>query len=252
VKLATGAFLVLLAVPAYPQDDKVHLEAIRRFQEEFGRAGAGDDEKIGALKDLAQFKSERTAKTLAYSLTHGSVKVRMATARELGAFSGINGVPDTLVVALRSYEGGGKKTNGIRILALQSLGKLKAKEVAPEVDKLIADKDTWIQKAAIDAAGQIRAKSSIDPLIRALRRVEGSDGNGEISVNPLQDELPPVTIPGIIKGAVLQQARPTSERDVLAEPLVGALKSITRTTCTSAKEWESWWSKNKSTFKIPE
>lgn len=252
VKLAAGVFLVLITLPAYPQDDKALQEALRRFQSDFTRAGAGDDEKIGAIRALAQYKSERVARALSPSLTRGSVKVRMAVAREFGGFVNVTGVPDALVLALKTYEATGKKTDGIRIHALRSLGQLKAKPAAPEVDKLIADRDQWVSKAAIDASGSIRVRSSIDPLIRALRRVEGPEGKGEIGLNPLLDELPPLTVRGIVMNAVLQQARPMSEREVLTEPILGALKTITRTQLTHAKDWEGWWSKNKSTFKVPD
>ncbi len=253
MKLAAGFFfVVLLAVPAYPQDDKALQDALRKFNDDFTRAGAGNDEKIASIRALSEYKADRVVKALTPSLTHGSLPVRMAVARELGGFHTVSSAPDALVVALRTYETAGKKMDGIRIHALRSLGQLKAKDAAPEVDKLIADKSQWVQKAAIDATGLIRSKTSIDPLIKALRRIEGPDGNGEIGVNPLQEELPPVTVPGIVKNAVLQQARPKSERDVLAEPILVSLKSITRSTFANAKDWEGWWSKSKSSFKVAE
>lgn len=252
MKLAAGVFIVFVALPAHSQDDKALQDALRKFGDDFTRAGAGDADKIAAVRTLAQYKSERTARALTPSLTRGSVKVREAVARELGNFHNVDGVPDSLIFALKTYESTGKKTNGIRIHALRSLGQLKAKDAAPEVDKLIGEKDSWISKAAVDAAASIRVKSSIDPLIRALRRVEGPDGNGEISINPLLEELPPVTVPAIVKNAVLLQAKPKSERDILAEPIHGALKAITRTSFKTSKDWDGWWSKNKSTFKVTE
>ena len=252
MKLAAGFFFVVLAVPAYSQDDKALQDALRRFNDEFSRSAAGNDEKIAAIHALSEFKADRVVKALAPSLTHGSLPVRMAVARELGGFHTVSSAPDALLVALKTYESAGKRTDGIRIHALRSLGQLKAKDAAPEVDKLIADKSQWVQKAAIDATGLIRSKTSIDPLIKALRRIEGPDGNGEIGVNPLQEELPPVTVQGIVKQSILEKARPKSERDVLADPILASLKSITRSSFTNAKEWEGWWSRGKSTFKVPE
>lgn len=242
--------MLLCSVPGLSQEDLVLRDALRKFNDDFTRTGAGDDEKIVAVKSLAQYKTDRTARALTPSLTHGSLKVRMAVARELGGFANVPAAPEALVAALKAYESSGKKTDGIRILALRSLGQLKAKEAAPEVDKLIPDKAQWVSKAAIDAAGLIRARSSVEPLVRALRRLEGPEGNGEIGINPLQEELPPVTLQAIVKSSVLEKPRPKSERDVLAEPIVASLKSITRSSFASAKDWESWWSKNKATFKV--
>jgi len=244
--------VVVLALPAHSGDDQVIQDALRKFNDEFTRPGAGNDEKIGAIRALAQYHNDRVVKALSPSLSRGSLQVRMSVAHELGGFLGVPAAPEALVVALRAYETSGRKTDGIRIHALRSLGQLKARDAAPDVDKLILDKSHWVQKAAIDAAGLIRVRSSIEPLIKALRRVEGPDGNGEIAVNPLLDELPPVTVAGIIKSTIVEQARPKSERDVLAEPILTSLKGITRATFASAKDWEGWWSKNKPTFKVPE
>jgi len=252
VKLAAGCLLLLMSVPASSQDDAVLRDALRKFNDDFSRAGGGDDERIIAVRALGQYRTDRVVRALSPSLTHGSVKVRMAVARELGGFHNVPSAPEALVGALKTYESSGKKTDGIRILALRSLGQLKSKDAAPEVDRLIADRSQWVSKAAIDASGLIRSKTSIEPLVKALRRVEGPEGSGEIGVNPLQDELPPVTVQALVKQSLLEKVRPPSERDVLAEPIVGALKSITRTGCTGAKDWEGWWSKNKATFKVAE
>jgi hypothetical protein len=251
VKLAAGFFVVLLALPAHTGEEAALQDALRKFSDDFAR-GPGNDERIAAIRTLCQFKSERVVKTLSPSLTKGTLQVRMAVAHELGAFPGIPVASEALVGALRSYESSGKNTDGIRIHALRSLGQLRSKDSAAEVDKLILDKSHWVQKAAIDAAGLIRVKCSIEPLIRALRRIEGPDGNGQIAVNPLLDEMPPVSLAGIVKQQIVEQARPKSERDVLAEPILTSLKSITRANFGTAKDWEGWWSKNKPTFKVPE
>ena len=249
---AAGALVVFLAIPAQAQDDKAILEALRKFQDDYGRPRASEDERIDAVRALARFHDGRVVKALAPCFTRSSVKVSMAVARELGAFANLPVAVETLVNALKSYECGGRRTNGIRILVIRSLGQLKAKEAAAEVDKLIVDKDTWVAKAAIDAAGLMRSKSSVDALIRALRRIEGPDGKGAIPENPLAEELPNVGIKSIVNKSVTEQARPQSERDVLSDPILESLKSITRCNFAGAKEWEAWWSRSRSSFRVPE
>src|SRR5437870_11926167 len=108
MKLAAGAIAVFLAFPVQAQEDKSLQNALRKVEDGFNRRCAGDDEKIDAIKALAQFKAERVVKTLTPSLTHGSIKVRMAVARELGNFANVNGTPEALIATLKTYETGAK------------------------------------------------------------------------------------------------------------------------------------------------
>jgi hypothetical protein len=253
MRVTAGAFAFLaFALAAYPQsqDDKLLQASLRRFNEEFYRISAGDDEKIAALKELAQYRHERVARTLGPLLLKSSLPVRIVTARELAKFQNVPGAPEALLGGLRARENAGKKTAPVRIEALRGLGSLKARDAAGDVDALVEDKDVWIAKAAIDASAQLRVKTSIDPLLKSLRRIEGPDGNHEISVDPLADALPPTTVAGIIKSEVVKDMRPKSERDLLRDPILKALRSITRHEATFAKDWESWWEKNRRTFKV--
>jgi len=248
VTLTTGTLFSILAFWTSPQDDKTFLPAIKKFREEYYKVGAKDDDKIAAINYLAQHRHERIVAELTPMLTEASLPVRMITARMLAQFSGVEAAPRELLNGLRSTANSGKKQTCVRIEILRALGNLRYKPATVEVAKMVEDREVWVAKAAIDACGRIRAQEAIDPLLKALRRIEGAAGYSE--VYPL-DEI----LEGVSRGSLLKpdpnQKRPT-ERDVLKQPILSALNSITKQSFPASKDWDSWWSKNKATFRVPE
>jgi HEAT repeat protein len=252
VKLAAGAFCVVaLALPLHARDDAALKQALKRFNDDYYRAGAKLDEKIAAVVELAKFRSPLAAKALASLLTRDALQVRLVAARELAKFQGVDGADGALLGALRSKANGGQKMTQVRIMALRGLGELKTKDAAADVDRLVEDKEIWVAKAAVDAAGKIRVRTSVAPLIAALRRIEGPSGMNALPSNPLEAELSESNLQGILKEEVLQ-TKPKTERELLKDPIRAALKSITQQDFAAVKEWEAWWAKSKATFQVPD
>src|SRR5579863_966763 len=153
--IQAGAFIGLLFLAGGAQDDPALSPALKRFQEEYYRPGAKDDERISAVNALAQIKHERIVKVLAPLLCESSLAVRIMTARALGQFSGIEAAPRELQTALLSTANAGKKPAAVRIEILRSLGLLRYLPAAAEIYRAIDDKEVWVAKAAIDAAGRL-------------------------------------------------------------------------------------------------
>jgi hypothetical protein len=248
VTVAAGALIGLLACLGSPQDDKTFQPAIKKFREEYYKVGAKDDEKIQAVNYLGQYRHERIVAELTPLLTEASVPVRVMTARLLSGFTQVDSASAALVGGLKSQANSGKKQTCVRIEILRGLGALRCKSAASDVAKLVDDKEVWVAKAAIDAAGRIRTLESIEPLIKALRRVEGA--SGDIEVSPIDD-----LFEGASRGSLLKsdpaQKRPT-EREVLKQPILAALSSVTKQSFLTSREWDVWWAKNKSSFRLPE
>ena len=244
----SATLLGILAFCSSPQDDKAFLPAIKKFREDYYKAGAKDDDRIAAINYLAQHRHERIVAELTPLLTEASLPVRMITARMLSQFSGVDAAARELLNSLKSQANSGKKQACVRIEILRALGNLHYKPAGAEVAKLVDDREVWVAKAAIDACGRIRAPEAIEPLLRALRRIEGVAGDSE--VYPLDDILEGVSRKSIFKPDA-KQKRPT-EREVLKEPILSALNSITKESFPVGKDWDSWWLKNKATFRVPE
>ena len=246
--VAAGALIGFLTCFGSPQDDKTFQPAIKKFREEYYKVGAKDDEKIQAVNYLGQYRHERIVAELTPLLTEASVPVRVMTARLLSGFTQVDSAAAALVGGLKSQANSGKKQTCVRIEILRGLGALRCKSAAADVAKLVDDKEVWVAKAAIDAAGRIRTLESIEPLIKALRRVEGA--SGDIEVSPIDD-----IFEGASRGSLLKpdpaQKRPT-EREVLKQPILAALTSVTKQSFLTARVWDVWWAKNKSSFRLPE
>jgi HEAT repeat protein len=246
VTLTASTLIGFLALLGSPQDDKTFQPLIKKFREEYYKVGAKDDDKIAAVNYLGQHRHEKVVAELAPLLTEACLPVRIITARLLSQFTTVDSAPRELLNSLKSQSNSGKKQASVRIEILRSLGVLRCRPAAAEISKLVDDREVWVAKAAIDACGRIRFPEAIEPLLKALKRIEGIAGDAE--VNPLDD-----LIEGVGRGSLLKpepgQKRP-SERDVLKAPILAALSSITKQNLASAKDWDVWWSKNKSTFRM--
>jgi hypothetical protein len=253
VGLIAGALFGLLAWPIPPQDDPTFQPAIKTFQDEYTKRKANDEDRILAMRALAQYHHEHIVRVLSPLLTEATIPVRIMTARELGKFTGVDAAGRELLAALRSPANAGKDKAPIRIEALRALGALRYAPASGDTAKLVEDRDVWVAKAAIDASGRIRTPEAMTPLIRALHRIESRNGDAESSLNPFDDLFPEMPTAGtLLKPDARQTAKRPSERDVLKEPLLAALQSITRQNWESARDWETWWTKRKNSFRLPE
>jgi hypothetical protein len=253
VSLTAGALIGFLSLFTPSQDDQTFQPALKKFHDDYFRHGARDDDKIVAVRELAQYRHERIVRTLAPLLTEGSFPVRVMTARELGQFGGVDSAPRELLAALRSPSNAGMKGAAVRIEILRGLGGLRYQPAASDVAKLVEDKEVWVAKAAIDAAGKIRASEAMTPLIKSLQRIEGRNGDAETSLNPFDALFPEFpTASTLLRPDARQTAKRPSEREVLKAPILAALQNISREMFESAKEWDTWWTKRKSNFRLAE
>ncbi|MBI2901259.1 MAG: hypothetical protein HYY17_13835 [Planctomycetes bacterium] len=248
-------------------------EAVRRFRSEYPTAGL--DEKILLIHELGKHRVPPVLDVLAPLMTDGPVTARIAAARELGAF---DGVPKTWRKLLDAYghpANAGTPARGVKVTILRSLGELHATDAARFVDSLIGSPDVWIAKAAIDAAGKIRRKGSVDVLVAELRRMGEIDDEEPVAseqpsatVAP-SDVRPPMSMgpadilrsdskPTLKKTSVpLESGRtrrrdpeppakvPAERREVLVPAILAALESIAEKGFKTPAEWGRWWRANR-------
>ena len=246
--LTAGALIGLLALV---QDAKDIQPAILKFTQDYYKSGADLDDKISAVNYLANHRHEKVVRVLSPLLTEASIPVRIMVARAFSRFCTIDLAAKELLNGLHSQANSGKKQTAVRIEILRALGDLRYKPAAGSLARFVEDKEVWVAKAAIDASGKLKTADAIPPLIKTLHRIEGKEGDAEITVNPLEGILEGVDVGGLFKRDPREPKRP-SVREMLREPIIDSLKKLTGQSYTAAKDWDTWWQKNRATFKLPE
>jgi hypothetical protein len=247
VTLTAGALIGLLA---FVQDAREIQPHILKFRQDYYKSGADLDDKITAVNYLAQHRHENVVKTLSPLLVEATVPVRIIVARSLSRFCNVDLASRELLGGLQAQANSGKKQTAVRIEILRALGDLRYKPAAAVVARYVEDKEVWVAKAAIDASGKIKIVEAIAPLIKALHRIEGKEGDAEITVDPLDGILEGVDAGSLFRRDAREPKRP-SVREMLRDPIVGSLRKLTGQSHTAAKDWDAWWQKNRATFKPP-
>jgi len=107
--------------------------------------------------------------------------------------------------------------------------------------------DPLTSQAAIEAAGQIRDKSFIAPLIDHARFLEAASREA-LNTGPGGRTVTGGGLPGV-GGTVGDPDAPKRAR--LLVPLIHkALESITRRTFKTVAEWADWWRHSEAEFQI--
>ncbi len=253
-----GVALLLAAVLAQDADREAE-EAVARFAREMNAADAAQDDRVAAIRIVGKVKHKRVLEALTPYLTADTVPQRIATVRALGCF---DKVPGTLKALTDAYVNEANRTEqalAVRISLVKVFGAMKAAPAVELVNRAIEDQSLWLVKAGCDAAAKIRHKSSVEPLLRQLYRIEGNEGNKMVDEkDPLADPLEDLKgMQKDVKGRARKYGEPAAvpsdqtEREILRAPLVGALKSITRQGWATYGEWWRWWINARRRFEVP-
>jgi HEAT repeat protein len=250
----------------YSQDDAKRADteaeaAVVEFAQAMAEQDARIDDRVLAIRRVSKVRHKRVLDALDPYLAGGPMLQRVVVARVLGDFAKVNGAGRALCSAYVKEANASSEMIPVRISILRSLGAMKSMEGAPVVDAAIRHGDVWVAKAAADAAGKIRAKSSIEPLIELFAKLSGKEGNQQIDTkDPLADLLSDAkktsTDPDV-HARKFEDARAgagpadTTLRDILRKPVLDALMSITRCRYSTVSEWKQWWISNRRNFQVP-
>lgn len=264
--------LILLLMLA-PQD----APDLKKFDRVMKSDKSTVEQKIEAVRAVSKVPNKETLKALAPYLTTSNLSIRILTARDLGRFKEVKGVEDHLIRALSDEANRDKQFRGVRITIIRSLGRIGSKKAITAINARISHKDVWIAKAAADAAGKLRQRSSIPLLIKALLALEGRSGRRVVTesepTRDIRDRYVPQYDPSeglterYVPGSGYGSPNPSgggskpdtstpsqklkTRREILRKPILDALRAITRKKYDKAKEWEGWWRTSRSRFKVP-
>jgi len=237
--------LLLLTLAA--QDDAAATEAVATFDATFSKtkeAGA----RAAAITKLAMTHHEKVVGRLAALLTHEEKTLRIDAAQALATFKDAPELRKSAAHALASAlnSGSNLKEVEVQVALLTSIGHLEEESSGTVLKSHFDDKDEQVAQAAIAAAGALKSKAMVEPLIDELRDCEKKSKVPE----PVTGGKPmKSTSKGGGGGSAPDPEAVKRQRATQLLPAVqGALSNLTGQNLALSSDWEKWWSKNRASF----
>ena len=236
--LALTAFVLTAgaSATAFAQaDDKAKVEeALKAFNKAF--ANPSPSARASAVDSLSETLHDKTLNKI-LPLTMGDVpEVRIAAAKALVKFADWKKiVTPSLMAALKANA----KDVKVQVEIFKSLGKLQDPIALPTVHGNFREADVAITKAAIECAGAMRQKESMDSLLELQHDVQKWLKNKQAGPYRGADGQPGDD--NACKGRL----------DDIQKTIIKAYQDITKEKWATANEWEIWWGKKKAAFEVP-
>jgi hypothetical protein len=242
----------LLAVMA--QDDVAAKVALESFKTSYGKS-KDPKSRAEAVTELAKTLHGSVANKLASLLTTDDKEVRISSATGLGTFNRPAELKQSAAKFLGQAltSGANAREVEVRVAIFAALGTLQEETSTNTVKSHFEERDAKIACAAVSAAGGIRSKTLIEPLIQVLKECERD-------LKPMAPPPAPPPAKGKAPSPFLPpspaQREPDKDTKDRANALIAAadtaLSNITRQEgLKTGDDWERWWIKNRSTFTVP-
>ncbi len=238
---------LLLVLSLVSQDDAAATEAVATFDATFSKtkeAGA----RAAAITKLSATHHEKVVGRLAALLTHEEKALRIDAAQALATFKDAPELRKSAAHALASAlnSGSNQKEIEVQVALLTCIGRLEEESSGTVLKSHFDDKDEQIASAAIAAAGALKSKAMVEPLIDELRDCEKKSKGPETPTGGGKQ----VKVPkGGGSGSGVDPEAVKRQRAAQLLPAVqGALSNLTGQNLSLSSDWEKWWSKNRGTF----
>src|SRR5262245_61057817 len=159
--------LILVLALVVGDDDAAVTAALDKFKADYKSREAGV--RASAVAELSKTQHDKVIAKLGQLLMTDEKEVRVAAARAMGA---VTENRKKAVAYLIAAAGPNAREAAVMAAILDALGKLKEAPAAAEVERHFKSKQIPEGKAAIEAAAAIGSRTSVYPLIEALRWLE--------------------------------------------------------------------------------
>jgi HEAT repeat protein len=242
---------LLLALSFSPQaDDAAATEAITAFDAVLSKS-KDPSARVAAVGTLEKVRHERVVGRLAALLMSREEKgLRIAAAQAMPSFKEVPELRKSAAHALSSglSAGTNQKEPEVLVAIYTAIGHLGDESSGTVLKSHFDEKDPQIAGAAISAAGALKQKSMVEPLIEELRDCEKRAKAPESSGGAAKRGK--TTKSGGGGGEAAPD--PEMQKRQRAQNLLGivqqALGTLTGQNFASGDDWEKWWSKNRNSF----
>lgn len=245
---------LLFALLAAAQDDTAATEALNTFEAAFSKAKdpAG---KAAAVSTLSGTHHEKVVSKLGSLLTHEDKAIRNAAIQGLAGYTKAppelhKSAAHALTSALSA--GVNVRDSDTEVAIFTAIGNLQEESSGSALKSHFEDKDVKIAGAAVSAAGALKSKAMVEPLIELLQECErATKSNNSSGSAPTGKKGPSPKVPKG-GGSGGNQSDPEAAKRDRANSLLGtvqsALQTLTGQNLSSGDEWQKWWSKNRGSF----
>lgn len=235
------ASLLLVLAQTPEQKDQQAKARLDGFKKEL-RTCKTDTDVCRALVTLGEVQHPKVLAELKVWLSKPSAELASAAAEQMARYKNDKDAAETLVAAA-----GNRKDTSTAVKFLRYAGDVGYKGVVPRLLNFMSNKDTDLAAEAVDSLGRIRSKDAIDRLINLARELEAvRDDTRETG------GVGNVGAPALPGGGIAGANTAADRKKKLLPVVYNALCNITNERHSTLKDWETWWRKNKSTFKDPQ
>jgi len=234
------ALLLLLALQA---DDSA--KALDKFKTAYKSKEVAD--RAAAVAELAKTEHEKVLAMLAKLLVVDAKEVRIAAAKGMGDLRQTDLRKKAVTYLSKSIPANAAEVE-IIVVIVETL-----ELIGPGVGLAVLHQHlVWptipVAEGAILAAGKLKKKESVGPLITLLKVLQLSSSAAQ-NVGPGGRTVTGGGLPGVSGGAVDPDA-PKREK-ALTPVAQRALEGITKMSFKTWKEWEAWWKDKGPDFEVP-
>jgi HEAT repeat protein len=232
----------LIALLLQAPDEAAVKDALEKFKTAYKAKEPSD--RAMAVAELAKTPHDKVIVKLGALLVVDDMTVRIAAAKGLAAATGDN---RKKAVTFLSRAFGPNAGDPFVPAALVEALETMQEELGYAVLKAnLKSPDSATSRAAIEAAGQIRDKSFVAPLIEHARFLEAA-AREATNVGPGGRTVTGGGIPGV--GGVVGDPDAPKRARLLVPLIHKSLESITKQSFKTVNEWTEWWKKNEADFK---
>jgi hypothetical protein len=231
--MLNAAFVLSLLI----QEDAAVKEALERFKQ--AMKGATPAAQAAAIQELSRTPHELTLKKIVPFLVDGAKQARCAAGAGLGNFTDYKKLATPMLLNALSA-GPNLKEPDVLAAIYEGLGKL-ADPISFDTihTRGFRHEQVNVAKAALAAAGTMRQKESMEPLIDLLKDIDKWIAKKQ--AGPYRDA----------KGTPGDEGQAKTRLEDIQKAVIKAIQDITKEKWTTTKEWQIWWDKHKANFEIP-
>jgi len=232
--------LILALVAA---DEKEASEALSKFTTAFKAKEV--EARVSAVTELSKVQHEKVYAKLGALLLTDAREIRIAAAKGLaGAEDHKKKVTNYFLNGFLANPG----DLGVEAAIIESLEKLQPGLGRSALEAYFKSPDVQTAKTAIETAGELRKKEYIGSLIELHKFLEAK-AKEYLSAGPRAKGQVGKGLPGDT-GTTVDSEAPKRAK-ALGPVIDKVLGSLTGQKFATPQEWDDWWQKNQSSFKIP-